>query len=900
MKTHQTDYFEEVLNFIQSENLPILKLNDNKNIHRVKLARLNHIDNRRSQKDFTFEFLEDKFYYIFITIEENENFCKFSVPNKKASSFLYSSNSKKQFPYFNFDYNKYLVNLNVCHKEEEEMKLFKINLNRETTVVSHSNLESIDYYKEVKNVKPTDNSSMNIDKFSSLLENFFIIEIESRKNENEVSMKEDGILNVLYILSQEKEDLIEIYTLIKYSNYYIKEVLINYISKYIYDLIFDFTHLPNETLLKFLENFGVILTKNDTQKIIFPLKQKVKSFRHLYFENKINYLNVQIPNIKKAKNFTSVPFYRFVKLINKYDYYNSEKELKIKQSYLRKKKKYSYLSVSCMIDENTDQISKERRINLNTALKDFMNKINRSLKEYNISNLESVENFLLSSLNKYLIKHTFYKGFINIDIILNEDSMVDLQCCKKKKLNSKFNIFTFQFLSKCLNCCNLFFDFNEGFFHKHFDLLDFTYNFNEKNIIHTFPSAFDSSKKNKIRIFDIPLLESWTTQIANLILLIWKDSNNLLNFENIEADHSQSLDKFLQFFASTINMISGEFFELYEEALPDFYLFCKGISKFPLNKYNCIDNLCQHFTNSSIQTLLKNNLIFFSPLDVVYNIDKETFSDRVVLSYPNLDTIIEPYLIYIDKELFEYIEVKEKKEAFLEKKNLTLENYIQLLKNINSEKINYNLILGHEKMEKSIRKPGQIELNINVENLGNNYIESPVEEDLTLIESHTLFLPPEKFTYNFSFLLNLSHFFRYKLIIDIKEKLVHYCIMKRFINSMEASQSLSFDKLDGSVLQNTPKNKAVVKNQCKRAKAILFKNLETMTKVKSYNENMLLVFYNYLKSLSLKINQDKKLPKDKNTFIKVGYFLVNLRSVSEDNPVPKFYESEYYYNFSNY
>ena len=79
-----------------------------------------------------------------------------------------------------------------------------------------------------------------------------------------------------------------------------------------------------------------------------------------------------------------------------------------------------------------------------------------------------------------------------------------------------------------------------------------------------------------------------------------------------------------------------------------------------------------------------------------------------------------------------------------------------------------------------------------------------------------------------------------------------------------------------------------------------------MSKIKSYNENMLLIFYNYMKSVILKIKLSKGLDDNNvnysspNTFIKVGYMLVNLKSIEEENSVDKFLNSEYYSNFKNY
>lgn len=901
--------YEEVFDFIKQQGMEesLLKLKNCKPIYRANLAFLTMLENRRNQKDFSFEYNPQKDYYIFIIIEDNPNFCKMNEnansERKHFGSGFYQN--KKKLPYFDFDYTKFIISLIVCHRpslESDLQILSKVPLNRENTLVSHSTMDSVEYYKEAKNITTHAKSALDIEGFINIMENYFVIEIENRRPEKEITLKEDGILNVVYILTKNQSELIELYTLIKYSIFYIKQSLVNYISKYLYDIVFNFTHLPNENLIKFMENFGIIITKNDTQKVIFPLKQKMKSLRSLYYQNKINYLNKQMPNIRKAKNITSVPFYKFIKLINKYDLYFSEKDLKIKQSHLKKKKKYSFLNTSCVFDEKSDNISKEHKLNLHKTLSDCMGRINENLKMYTKTpeNLQLLDKFMLSNLNKYIIQYTSYKGFMNIDIILNEDSMVDLQCCKTKKLNNSFNKFAYKFLSRCLNCCNLFFNFNEGFFHKHFNVLDYSYNFNEKNVIHLFPSAFDSSKKNKIRIYDIPFNDNWACLVGNLILLIWKEQHGLGKYDVVNSQSNgyvpsdqEKLDsqlKFLHFYSLTLNTITEEFFNLYEEAFPDFYLFCNRISKFPLNKYNCIDNLCQHFTNSSIQILLKSSLIFFQPFDLIYDLDRDFVQNEGILSHPNLNTIIEPYLIYIDKELYEYIEIKEKKEQFLEKKKFTIDKYLIELKTVNSEKINYNLILGNED---KFHHVNDVQLN----EILNEEVDN---KDLSMLKSHTIFSQPEKYSYNFSFLLNLSYYFTYKHLIEVKDKIIDYCILKRYLLSMETSQTLSFDGYEGSVLKDTPKSKTNLKKQCKKLKALLVKNFQNINKIKSYSENMLSIFYNYIKYIILKIKSKKNMEEGKNTFIKIGYFLINFNTIEEMNPVDKFMQSDYFYNFINY
>ena len=254
-------------------------------------------------------------------------------------------------------------------------------------------------------------------------------------------------------------------------------------------------------------------------------------------------------------------------------------------------------------------------VNLKNTLSFFFETLNEFFREKLSTDNKLIYRFMLDSLSRYLNQYTSFKGFFNLDIVMNEDSMFEFNCCNNKKMNKWVNTKAFRCISGTLNCMNYFFEFNEGFFHKHFSIMDYSYNFNEKNVIHTFPCAHDSSKKNKIRIFDIPFIEKWAFHVASLILLVYRDSFGFLKDLLIINDSSKkdkSEENFLHYFSIINEKIADEFFETYESVLPDYYTFCSRISRFPLDKYNCLDNLCQHFTNNSIQSLTKNNIIFFS------------------------------------------------------------------------------------------------------------------------------------------------------------------------------------------------------------------------------------------------------------------------------------------------
>ena len=81
--------YEEVIDLIKSKGLEadLLQLEGLRPIHAVKVAYLKKSESSKS-KDFTFDFQDNKTFYMFITITNNPNFCK---PNSKDSNTLGSN-----------------------------------------------------------------------------------------------------------------------------------------------------------------------------------------------------------------------------------------------------------------------------------------------------------------------------------------------------------------------------------------------------------------------------------------------------------------------------------------------------------------------------------------------------------------------------------------------------------------------------------------------------------------------------------------------------------------------------------------------------------------------------------------------------------------------------------------
>ena len=150
---------------------------------------------------------------------------------------------------------------------------------------------------------------------------------------------------------------------------------------------------------------------------------------------------------------------------------------------------------------------------MKNVLKTMFNIFEKFFNENFTKNKTIARDFMIQNLNKYINQYTSLKRFFNIDIIINEDNMFEFRCTDNKDCNKTINKNMFGCVVGLLACINSIFGFNEGFFHKHFTVMDYSFNFNEKNVVHTFLARNDSSIKNKVRIFDIPFMEKWSYQI---------------------------------------------------------------------------------------------------------------------------------------------------------------------------------------------------------------------------------------------------------------------------------------------------------------------------------------------------------------------------------------------------
>ena len=440
-----------IRNYLESNNLCLATFKGIEPVQVIKAALLQKTDSIRA-KDFNFLFNEEQEYYFFITKELNPNYLQPIIPTindkrkkffkkdiKEDESNIENIQNKKENKNINlnFDYNKFILKVNVVKKKDTgKIDIFcQQILNREICQVSHSTSESTTYYKNTKIIKP-EKAKRNFDIFSFLIpEKYYLIEIETKKPAQDTLLKEDGILSVLYLITPRKRQTIHLFTMVKYSIYFIKETLCNYIGKYIHDMIYDFCHLPSECFDDFLSHIGSLTqTMGHNYKLVFPLKKYIKVMETLTQKNLINHMYRNLPNISRPKASDRVPFHKFIFMYEKYKTYYAEKEFKIKQKFLNEKKtkKYNFLKASIIHDKVNDRITKEHKINLNLLIKSYLEILEKFLKENLSQDKNIIRNFIIQNLAKFLSQYASFKGFFNLDIVMNEDNMFEFQCTTNK------------------------------------------------------------------------------------------------------------------------------------------------------------------------------------------------------------------------------------------------------------------------------------------------------------------------------------------------------------------------------------------------------------------------------------------------------------------------------------
>jgi hypothetical protein len=784
--------------------------------------------------------------------------------------------------------------------------------------VSHSTEEGLSYFKETKSIKCAVSAvDSTFDKFQLMLSKYYMIEIERKKPLAETNMKEDGVLSVLYIMSRNREAISQVFTMVKYTLYFKKETLENYIGKYIRDVVFEFCHFPSDTLCDFLSHICAVFKRKGEDEVhgdgdsnskiksfVFPLKTYVNEVEKVCERNLLRHVMSSFSSIRRDKAVDKIPFHKFIQLIEKYNLVNVE-DLRIKKKdgkvyELSKKYMPQNMHANVRASTNTNanaNIKKENKMNYVCMLKELFALLTTFMDDFFICNSGDsstthvdVDRFMLDSISKFIISYVSYKGFFNVEIVMNEDSVFDFHCFKDKKSNEKLNKKLFGCVTCVMGLLNMVFDFNEGFFHKHFSIMDYSYNFNEKNVIHTFPCAFDSSKKNRVRIFDVPFNMKWSYAIASVVLYVYKHFFGFMRKENIiiindDDDDNSSCNveqHFLENFDSLVALITTEFFNAYEHVLPDYYYLCTRMARYPLDKYNCLDNLCQHFTNNSVQCLLRKNIMFFVPYEQLYHTSRLRFFRR-----PRLTHVLEPYMILVDAELKTYLSCKDKKEGHLRATQMTIERFFNTLKHINKQQVNVSAFLYEDKA---------IDY---VDRLNNRMSVMKVK---TINEAKV-----EHSEYDFYYVYNLSYHFTFKTMQLMKKRFYDYDVLKRYVASVNSSVTISFQDTNQTVLGSGPRIIQNIKLNKKQIKEDIRKDLRVIREIQMNTRSMCLIFYAHVKDVVNEIVKQQHTNNNNNNasccccYMKVGHYLVNVNVFADAtaNDVVLFMDSPFYASVMN-
>lgn len=302
----------------------------------------------------------------------------------------------------------------------------------------------------------------------------------------------------------------------------------------------------------------------------------------------------------------------------------------------------------------------------------------------------SKQEFLKDSLVKSLVKQITYKGFLNIDIIMNE-RMGENNYTGNKKWNGLLNKLKENAFDWILSGLNGAFNLNEGYFHKHFSMLGMSYNFNQKNYVHIFNTEVDESVRNKARIFDIIFMPNWAYDVAEMIMKIWEKkfqlfseysnikSNTKCNSSNYEENSYDNME-LKNLLGNSLDLITSEFFDIYSECLPDFNKFCYSFSDFIREEFNNVDNACQHFTNKSLRNLLKNNFSHFTILNNDFN---DTVKNDFV---PLFNEVLDPYMVHVDSKYKDFLNYWSDKQGYINKDVKNFFNEIIEIKKLKLEK----------------------------------------------------------------------------------------------------------------------------------------------------------------------------------------------------------------------
>ena len=799
----------------------------------VKIGELTKVEFQK----YKFNFNKDKRYNVSLS----------KTINKDFGEIL--RNDKNPLKYINLNTIKH--NIKILIKEDKNPTK-EVLLNRDSTIINHftsENLKKLLKYNEISSSE--ENKDFPFQKFINYISftNNLQLTIKSEEKDNTIDDEK-----YIFLIFENQKKLISAYSYLKFNIYYSKESLENYFSNYIFELIFEFSHL-SDSFLYLLENLGIANQSEDEISIDFPIRDKVRLIREAVILNQKRILIESINELKSKENFDGfkkIPIHKFIKKFNCFNpFYLENQKLIVSEKSLNNNNKLKILKPFFYKDETLKENHfKVNEINLfKEIFLDYQESFSNSFININSEkSTKSFDLFLINEIKRKMEQNISKNGFFPIDLVFNDDNMMNLECCKTKKCNKLCNNLAYKFFSNFLSFFNLLFEVNEGFFHKHMTILNYSYNFNDQNLILIFKSKDDNQTKNKIRLFDLFFLEKWSFMVAELALFIIKDKykfDEKIDFE--EVNDVLQIKKFPCKFRKVVNSIFEEFLELYKNSLPDYLNFCKKISKFPLNKYNAIDNICQHFTNSSIDCLLKNQIFTFQAFDKIYDLTAEKIDYTII---PKMDRILEPYLIYIDNIMHDYLNTTIKKEKFLLVKMLDYDNYINQLKDLNRNKVNWSIFMTN----------------------------SPVDQPKVLLKLIKENQIQDKLFYEFNYLFNCNYYFYYKFLNELHYEILEIIVLKVSLSFLTFDKKYQPPDADKSIFLRHPnRNLQEMKLELIKRKKTVLKILKLMIKLRKYSSIICYLYSDYVRFCSMKIFENFYQSTNKNILIKIGYYLINLK-----------------------
>lgn len=818
------------------------------NKERVFQARYATIQKSESNKDtkvVEFNYNPKDTYSIYITIDQNSNFGECKKKDIKAASNKKIPNKINAYiPHLDIEPEKYIIEANIQRNEDignQQQQLIKIRLSRETTSITQATEASL---KKIRKDAFGLQYPKKLELFDYELQAYNIIQIKTSEL-NLDKIEPEKVSSIAFLLLETEEQFIDLFSVLLYAMLFSANSLENYINKYILDIIIQFVHFPFDPLFQFIKSFNKKELKEDMQKLI-----------EISYQNKIDYIERKI-NAKETK------YFQFVKIHTNYDTILNEKFFNL---VLTQDQKNNLMKAIDTRDKGEIQIENKEDSNDDTymniissfkpltfdCLEKFANdikidplmtltlefeKLNRLINPDNKPiSTETINKYFISLITKQLIGLITYKGFFSIEAIINDEDQENCSSCKNPESNRVFNNLLNAIISKGMSCLNSILKMNEGYSHKHISVNELSFNFNSNNIIHIFQKSNDSSPKNKLRFFDIPFHQSWLMKIASIILSIYTKVFGLFSFDNhisIENKKKRFTENTVfirELFKSCVNSITEEFFESYANVLPNYFGFCENMVLVPLKGYRCVDNVCQHFANTSSNILIQRSCMFFVP----YDDNEEEVFNKYKKPIPNFKAILEPYLIMSDDKICHYAKSHEK-DGYLRSINFNEEAFNQNVKNINIEK---------EYLKKN-----------------------PI--DLSSISDSDIFL----FDYEKNARFNCNNLISYDYLF-----LLNYSFQLDFIGNNELFNLLL-------TWRTNNKTQAHVDDKTKDGLIALLKKKH---KIKSKGERMAYLYYDYMKFVSSTDLQKRKSTKQ---FVKIGYFLIHLSSfISEDN----FFETKWY------